>query len=80
MPAVPAPTAPPAVLDTPAGGAFNLIFTTLPALLRLTCGLAGAVVALSVRTPPVEPVLLLPAVAALTARSVCYAFRAPPHG
>ena len=48
MPAVAAPTAPPPVLDSPAGGALSLIFTTLPALLRLTCGLAGAAVALSV--------------------------------
>ena len=47
-------------LDRPAGGAFHLIFTTLPALLRLTCGLVGAVIALAVRTPPVRVSLLLP--------------------
>ncbi|WP_422743459.1 sensor histidine kinase [Micromonospora sp. WMMD754] len=67
-------------LDRPAGGAFTLIFTTLPALLRLTCGLVGAVVALSVRTPPVRVALLLPAVALLTAWSGWYAFRALRHG
>ncbi|WTF85196.1 ATP-binding protein [Micromonospora globbae] len=66
----------PAVLDSPAGGALSLIFATLPALLRLTCGLVGAVVAVSVRTPPVRVELLLPAVAVLTAWSVWYAARA----
>ncbi|MFC5926098.1 sensor histidine kinase [Micromonospora vulcania] len=80
MPAVATPTAPPTALDNPAGGAFSLIFTTLPALLRLTCGLVGAVVALWVRTPPVEPALLLPGVAALTGWSLWYAGRALRHG
>ncbi|KAB1933811.1 ATP-binding protein [Micromonospora sp. ALFpr18c] len=80
MPAVATPTVPPPALDSPAGGAFNLIFTTLPALLRLTCGLVGAAVALSVRTPPVEPALLLPVVAALTGWSLWYAVRALRHG
>ncbi|MBQ1071647.1 ATP-binding protein [Micromonospora sp. C31] len=80
MPAVAAPSTSPTTLDTPAGGAFALIFTRMPALLRLTCGLVGAVVALSVRTPPVEPALLVPAVVALTAWSVWYAVRALRHG
>ncbi|MEU4776617.1 ATP-binding protein [Micromonospora sp. NPDC023633] len=80
MPADAAPSTSPTTLDTPAGGAFALIFTRTPALLRLTCGLVGAVVALSVRTPPVEPALLVPAVAALTAWSVWYAVRALRHG
>ncbi|MET8350172.1 MULTISPECIES: ATP-binding protein [unclassified Micromonospora] len=80
MPAVATPTASPPALDNPAGGAFSLIFTTLPALLRLTCGLVGAVVALSVRTPPVEPALLLPGVAVLTGWSLWYAGRAMRHG
>ncbi|MEH1167485.1 ATP-binding protein [Micromonospora sp. CPCC 205539] len=80
MPAVATPTAPPPALDNPAGGAFSLIFTTMPALLRLTCGLVGAVVALWVRTPPVEPALLLPGVAALTGWSLWYAARALRHG
>ncbi|MGN9777925.1 sensor histidine kinase [Micromonospora sp. H33] len=73
-------TAAPGTLDTPAGGALNLIFATIPALLRLTFGVVGAVVALSVRTPPVEPALLLPAVAALTAWSFWYAVRGLRHG
>ncbi|MFJ1539673.1 ATP-binding protein [Micromonospora chalcea] len=64
----------------PAGDAFGLIFTTTPALLRLTCGLVGAVVALSVRTPPVRVALLIPAVVVLTAWSVWYAWRAFRHG
>ncbi|MFC3500938.1 sensor histidine kinase [Micromonospora krabiensis] len=80
MPAVPVRTAPSAVLDSPAGGALNLVFTTLPALLRLTCGLFGAVVALSVRTAPVQVALLLPAVAVLTAWSIWYAARALRSG
>ncbi|MEH0983218.1 sensor histidine kinase [Micromonospora sp. CPCC 205556] len=75
MSAVSAPTLPPS-LDRPAGGAFQLIFTTLPALLRLTCGLVGAVVALAVRTPPVDTALLCGVVAVLTAWSVHYAGRA----
>ncbi|MDG4805818.1 ATP-binding protein [Micromonospora sp. WMMD1120] len=80
MPAVATPSAPPPTLDNPAGGALSLIFTTLPALLRLTCGLVGAAVALSVRTPPVEPAVLLPVVAALTGWSLWYAYRALTEG
>ncbi|MGV9215351.1 sensor histidine kinase [Micromonospora sp. RB23] len=80
MPATAAPTMPPPALDNPAGGAFSFIFTTLPALLRLTCGLVGAAVALSVRTPPVDATLLLPGVAALTGWSIWYAARALRHG
>ncbi|SCG51600.1 sensor histidine kinase [Micromonospora coxensis] len=76
MSAVPAPTSPPSLPDRPAEGAFHLIFTTLPALLRLTCGLAGAVAALVVRTPPVRTGLLVTVVALLTAWSVLYAVRA----
>ncbi|MFJ6165730.1 sensor histidine kinase [Micromonospora orduensis] len=80
MPAVAAPSVPPPALDNPAGGVLNLIFTTTPALLRLTCGLVSAAVALSVRTPPVETALLLPVVAALTGWSLWYAIRALRHG
>ncbi|MEU4676986.1 ATP-binding protein [Micromonospora sp. NPDC023737] len=76
MPAVPVRTVPPAVLDSPAGGALSLTFATLPALLRLTCGIVGAVVALSVRTPPVQAVPLISAVVVLTAWSIRYAVRA----
>ncbi|MEU4474195.1 ATP-binding protein [Micromonospora sp. NPDC023888] len=79
MPAVAAPTAPP-TLDNPAGGAFGLIFTTTPALLRLTCGVIGGAVALSVQAPPVEPAVLLPVVATLTGWSLWYAYRAIRHG
>ncbi|MET7705101.1 ATP-binding protein [Micromonospora sp. NPDC005413] len=80
MPAVATPTGPPPTLDNPAGGAFGLIFTTLPALLRLTCGLVGAAVALSVRAPSVEPAVLLPGVVALTGWSLWYAYRALRRG
>ncbi|KAB1915113.1 sensor histidine kinase [Micromonospora sp. AMSO31t] len=80
MPVVAATTLPPSPLDRPAGGAFTLIFTTLPALLRLTCGLVAAVVALPVRTPPVRVSLLVPAIVALTAWSVWYAVRALRYG
>ncbi|SBT50026.1 sensor histidine kinase [Micromonospora narathiwatensis] len=80
MPVVGVTTSPPAPLDRPGGGAFTLVFTTLPALLRLTCGLVAAVVALAVRTPPVRVALLVPVVAVLTAWSVWYAVRALRHG
>lgn len=76
MSAVPAPTPSPSLLDRPAGGALQLIFTTLPAMLRLTCGLFGAVTALAVRTSPVQVPLLLAAVVVLTGWSVFYAARA----
>ncbi|MFU8851942.1 sensor histidine kinase [Micromonospora sp. SL1-18] len=80
MPVVAATTSPPTPLDRPGGSAFTLVFTNLPALLRLTCGMVGAVVALTVRTPPVRVELLVPAVAVLTAWSVWYAVRALRHG
>ena len=80
MPVVAATTSPPTALDRPAGGAFALVFTTLPALLRLTCGLVGGVVALAVRTPPVRVALLVPVVTALTAWSLWYAVRALRRG
>ncbi|SCL18160.1 Histidine kinase-, DNA gyrase B-, and HSP90-like ATPase [Micromonospora nigra] len=80
MSAAPDPPPPSAPVDSPAGGAFAFIFTRLPALLRLTCGLAGAVVALAVTTPPVRPVLLVPTVVVLTAWSFWYAARAWRHG
>ncbi|WP_433529588.1 sensor histidine kinase [Micromonospora sp. CA-263727] len=80
MPALPTLSTPPDTVEPPAAGAFAFIFTRLPAVLRLSCGLVCAVVALAVRTPPVRPELLLPAVAALTAWSVWYALRAWRHG
>ncbi|MEV6801035.1 ATP-binding protein [Micromonospora rifamycinica] len=76
MSAVPAPTPSPSLLDRPAGGALQLIFTTLPAMLRLTCGLFGAVTALAVRTTPVRVPVLLATVVVLTGWSVWYAARA----
>ncbi|MFG1842732.1 sensor histidine kinase [Micromonospora sp. NPDC049175] len=79
MPAVAAPAVPP-TLDNPAGGALGLIFTTIPALLRLTCGVIGGAVALSVQAPPVDPAVLLPVVATLTGWSLWYAYRAIRHG
>ncbi|WP_446216568.1 sensor histidine kinase [Micromonospora sp. IBHARD004] len=80
MPVAAVTTSPPSAWDRPAGGAFNVVFTTLPALLRLTCGLVGAVAALAVRTPPVRVALLVPVVATLTAWSVWYAVRALRRG
>ncbi|WP_341717284.1 ATP-binding protein [Micromonospora sp. FIMYZ51] len=70
----------PETVERPAASALAFIFTRLPALLRLTCGLASAVVSLAVRTPPVRTELLVPAVAVLTAWSVWYALRAWRHG
>ncbi|SCG59290.1 sensor histidine kinase [Micromonospora inositola] len=80
MPVAAATTSSPSAWDRPAGGAFTRIFTTLPALLRLTCGLVGAVAALAVRTPPVRVALLALVVATLTAWSVWYAVRALRRG
>ncbi|PPA61006.1 sensor histidine kinase [Micromonospora chalcea] len=80
MPVAAATSLPGSTQARPAAEAFTLIFTTLPALLRLTCGLVGAVVALSVRTPPVRVALLIPAVVVLTVWSVWYAWRAFRHG
>ncbi|TCB95807.1 ATP-binding protein [Micromonospora zingiberis] len=80
MPALATLTASPATVEPPAGGAFSFIFTRLPALLRLSCGLVCAVVALAVRTPPVRTELLVPAVVVLTAWSIWYAIRAWHHG
>ncbi|MEU8185145.1 ATP-binding protein [Micromonospora sp. NPDC049044] len=79
MPAVASPAVSP-TLDNPAGGALGLIFTTIPALLRLTCGVVGGAVALSVQADPVEPAVLLPVVATLTGWSIWYAYRAIRHG
>ncbi|MTK04463.1 sensor histidine kinase [Micromonospora sp. CP22] len=80
MPALPDPITSPDAVDRPAAGAFAFIFTRLPALLRLSCGLFCLVVALAVRTPPVRAELLLPAVAVLTGWSLWYASRAWRNG
>ncbi|OZV78451.1 ATP-binding protein [Micromonospora echinospora] len=89
MPAVVAPSSPVGAPDrpadapvpaSPAGEALNRVSTTLPIMLRLTCGLAGAVAALAVRTPPVEPVPLAVAVVVLTGWSVWFARSATRSG
>ncbi|MEV0326602.1 ATP-binding protein [Micromonospora echinospora] len=89
MPAVVAPSSPVGAPDrpadapvpaSPAGEALNRVSTTLPIMLRLTCGLAGAVAALAVRTPPVEPVPLTVAVVVLTGWSVWFARPATRSG
>ncbi|WP_326556410.1 sensor histidine kinase [Micromonospora sp. NBC_01796] len=59
--------------DRPASGALNQVFAIFPALLRLTCGLAGAAVALAVRTPPVSTPLLIVTIVVLTGWSVLFA-------
>ncbi|MEV4756124.1 ATP-binding protein [Micromonospora sp. NPDC049559] len=57
----------------PASSALVRVFAIFPALIRLTCGLAGAVVALAVRGAPVQTSLLVPVVGVLTAWSVLFA-------
>lgn len=59
--------------EMPAASALGWVYTIFPALLRLTCGLACAAVALAVRTPPVDTTLLVVAVTVLTAWSVFFA-------
>ncbi|RKR87577.1 signal transduction histidine kinase [Micromonospora pisi] len=58
--------------EKPAGKALVQVFTLFPALLRLTCGLAGAAVALAVRTPPVSTPLLITTVVVLTGWSLLF--------
>jgi signal transduction histidine kinase len=58
--------------ERPAGGALTWVFAIFPALLRLTCGLAGAVVALAVRTPPVSTPLLIIVMVVLTGWSLLF--------
>ena len=58
--------------EKPAGGALIWVFAIFPALLRLTCGIAGAVVALAVRTPPVSTPLLVTVVIGLTGWSLVF--------
>lgn len=58
--------------DRPASAALNQVFAIFPALLRLTCGLAGAAVALAVRTPPVSTALLVGTVVVLTGWSLLF--------
>ncbi|AVT39900.1 ATP-binding protein [Plantactinospora sp. BB1] len=64
---------PPAGTEMPAASALGWVYTIFPALLRLTCGIACAVAALAVRTPPVSTPLLVVVVSLLTAWSVLFA-------
>ncbi|WP_422774589.1 sensor histidine kinase [Plantactinospora sp. WMMC1484] len=57
----------------PAASALGWVYSVFPALLRLTCGIACAVAALAVRTPPVSTPLLIAVVSLLTAWSVLFA-------
>ncbi|MGI5211708.1 sensor histidine kinase [Plantactinospora sp. CA-290183] len=57
----------------PARIALDRVFTLFPAVLRSSCGLAGAVVAFAVRTPPVDTTLLIAVVSLLTAWSLLFA-------
>ncbi|MFK3983880.1 sensor histidine kinase [Micromonospora sp. NPDC050397] len=65
-------TGAPANGEKPAGDALNQVFAFFPALLRLTCGLAGASVALAVRTPPVDTPLLVVTTIVLTGWSLVF--------
>lgn len=60
-------------VETPAGRALERVFTLFSAVLRLTCGLAGAPAALAVRTPPVDTALLITVVTLVTGWSVLFA-------
>nr|MDT0658563.1 ATP-binding protein [Micromonospora sp. DSM 115978] len=66
--------------ETPASGALLRVFVILPAMIRLSCGLAGAAAALAVRTPPVSTALLVGAVVLLTTWSIAYAGWTIRHG
>ncbi|MDG4829031.1 ATP-binding protein [Solwaraspora sp. WMMD1047] len=70
----------PGVGETPASGALLRVFAILPAMIRLSCGLAGAAAALAVRSPPVSTPLLVGAVLLLTAWSAGYAWWTVRHG
>ncbi|GIG90768.1 sensor histidine kinase [Plantactinospora endophytica] len=70
----PAPAGPASVdSELPAASALGWVYTIFPALLRLTCGLACAIPALAVRTPPVSTPLLVVVVGVLTAWSLLFA-------
>lgn len=77
----PPAVAPPAVDGTaPAAGALDRVFAIFPAIIRLTCGLAAAATALTVRTPPVSTPLLVVVVTVLTGWSILFAVRTARHG
>ncbi|GIF76709.1 histidine kinase [Asanoa siamensis] len=56
----------------PAGVALAKVYALFPAVIRLSCGIAVALVALAVRTPPVQAVPLALAVVVLTIWSVVF--------
>lgn len=65
-------TGTPTNVEKPAEDALRQVFAFFPALLRLTCGLAGAGVALAVRTPPVDTTLLVVTTVVLTGWSLVF--------
>ena len=65
---------------TPAGGALARVYAVFPAAIRLSCGIAVALVALVVRTPPVNVPLLATVVTVLTVWSVVFYRRAVKNG
>lgn len=67
----PDPESGPAV-DSPAATALGQVIAVFPAAIRVTCGLAGACVALAVRTPPVDVPLLAVVVGVLTGWSLLF--------
>jgi signal transduction histidine kinase len=73
IPLAPLPE-PPDVEPTanPAGDALARVYAVFPAAIRLSCGIAVAIVALAVRVPPVEAVPLAIAVVVLTIWSVVF--------
>jgi signal transduction histidine kinase len=65
---------------TPAGGALARVYAVFPAAIRLSCGIAVALVALVVRTPPVNVPLLAIVVTVLTVWSLVFYRRAVTNG
>ncbi len=65
---------------TPAGGALARVYAVFPAAIRLSCGIAVALVALVVRTPPVNVPLLVTVVTVLTVWSLVFYRRAVKNG
>lgn len=65
---------------TPAGGALARVYAVFPAAIRLSCGIAVALVALVVRTPPVNVPLLATVVTVLTVWSLVFYRRAVKNG
>jgi signal transduction histidine kinase len=64
----------------PARAALERVFAFFPAIIRLSCGIAVAVVALAVQTPPVALVPLAVTAGVLTVWSVVFFRRTVRHG